>query len=95
MNNTEATQGIQMVMNRQEIADTLSTILKTGVSILNKDKIESQDSVKIKLIRNLGPALNAAVSMVQQETVQQRMVLITSRMKQLGYVVPKEVPQTT
>uniref|UniRef100_A0A6M3IQA0 Uncharacterized protein n=1 Tax=viral metagenome TaxID=1070528 RepID=A0A6M3IQA0_9ZZZZ len=82
---------IEKVMDRKKIAENIHSILDAGSDLLKKKKFEAEDHSKIKVIRTMGPALNAAVLMVQQETAQQRLVLITERMKQLGYGEPKQL----
>lgn len=79
------------VMDRQKIADAIHSILDSGMALLQKDKLESQDFGKIKVIRTLGTHVNAAISMVQQETAQLRAKIVVERMKQLGYGEPKQI----
>ena len=76
---------IEKVMDRKRIAENIHNILDAGANLLSKSKFTQDDHAKIKIIRTMGPTLNAAVIMVQQETAQQRMELIIERMKQLGY----------
>ncbi len=82
---------IQNVMDRQKIADTVHQILDTGIGLLKKEKLETGDFHKIKLIRTLGPPLNAGVAMIQQETAAVRAALVAERMKQLGYSAPEAI----
>jgi len=76
---------LEKVMNRQKIADSIHEILETGVSLLRKDKLQTSDFGKIKVLRTLGTHVNAAISMVQQETAQLRAQIVIERMRQLGY----------
>lgn len=82
---------VEKVMDRQKIADSIHAILDFGTEALAKPKIGQDDFNKVKLIRNLGPAINAAVAMVQQETAMVRANLIAERMKQLGYGEAKQL----
>ena len=75
----------QRVMDRKKLAETIHAILSTGIDMLAKGKLETVDFGKIKIIRSISPALSAGVLMVQQETAQQRNLLIKERMKNLGY----------
>ena len=76
---------VEKVIDRGKLAQTLHTIMDTGIDLLTKDKLTPEDNGKIKVIRTLGSHVNAAVSMVQQEVAQARMVIVVERMKQLGY----------
>jgi len=76
---------VERVMDRKKVADSLHTILDTGVELLKKNKLENTDFGKIKIIRTMGTHVNASVAMIQQETAQVRACLIAERMKQLGY----------
>ena len=76
---------VEKVMDRQKIAGTIHQILDTGVALLLKEKLDSSDFHKIKLIRVISSPLNAAVGMIQQETGMIRAALVAERMKQLGY----------
>jgi hypothetical protein len=76
---------VEKVMDRKEIADTVHAILRAGRTMLEKSSYDAADNMKLKILRNMGPTLNAAVSMVQQETAQQRLEMVVERMKQLGY----------
>lgn len=78
------------VMNREKIAETLNEVMTTGVELLKKEKFSQEDHTKLKVMRTLGPHINAAVGMVQQETAQARLQVVLERMKQLGYT-PKEI----
>ena len=79
---------VEKVMDRQKIADTLTQIMDTGIELLAKSSLNQHDHAKIKIIRNLGSTVNAAVAMVQQETAMVRAGLVAERMKQLGYAAP-------
>lgn len=76
---------VEKVIDREKVAKTIHAILDSGVEILKKDRLDQSDHAKLKTIRTLGSHVNAAVSMIQQETAQQRVQVITARMKQLGY----------
>ena len=82
---------IENVMDRQKVANTVHQILDTGMDLLKKSKLDSGDFHKIKLIRTLGPPLNAGVAMIQQETAAVRAALVAERMKQLGYSAPEAI----
>jgi hypothetical protein len=82
---------VEKVMDRQKIADSIHGILDSGMALLQKEKLESHDFGKIKVIRTLGTHVNAAISMVQQETAQLRAQIVVERMKQLGYGEPKQI----
>jgi len=82
---------VTRVMNRQKVADTIHSVLDAGVKLLGQDKLTPDDHAKIKVIRTMSSHVNAAVSMVQQETAQQRIALVAERMKQLGYDIPKQI----
>ena len=75
-------------MDRKKVAEAVHVILTTGVNLLSKEKMEASDFGKLKVIRNMSPALSSAVLMVQQETAQQRLAVVIERMKQLGYDQP-------
>ncbi|GAH17445.1 unnamed protein product [marine sediment metagenome] len=76
---------VEKVMDRKKVADAIHSIIDTGVDFLSKDNFKPQDHTKIKLLRTLGVHINSAVTMIQQETAQQRISLLSARMKQLGY----------
>jgi hypothetical protein len=80
---------LEKVINRQKVADTIHGFLEAGMALLGKDKFSADDHAKIKVLRTMSSHVSAAVAMVQQETAQQRLVLVTERMKQLGYAEPK------
>ena len=82
---------VEKTINRQKVAETIHQILDSGINMLKKDELTKDDFSKIKLIRVISSPLNAGVGMVQQETAQQRNVLISERMKQIGYDKPKEI----
>jgi len=82
---------VEKVMDRQKIANCVHTILDEGVKLLGKDEMDRGDFAKIKLMRGMGTHVNAAVTMVQQETSQQRIQVIRERMTQLGFDKPKEL----
>lgn len=75
----------EKVMDRAKVAGALHSIIDTGVELLGKEDFKAKDHTKIKLLRNLGVHINSAVTMIQQETAQQRIALVANRMKQLGY----------
>lgn len=83
--------GVEKVIDRAKLAKTLHTILDTGMEMLEQKEFQPVDFHKIKLIRTMGSIVSASVMMVQQETAQERNVLIAQRMKQLGYDTPKEL----
>ena len=80
---------IEKVMDRNKLASTIHSILDAGVDMLSKENLDQGDYGKIKVLRTLGTHVNAAVTMIQQETAQQRMVIVMERMKQLGYDILK------
>lgn len=82
---------IEMVMDRKEVASALHQILRTGVELLQKEKLDSNDKDKIGVIRSMGATVGASVAMIQQETSQQKIALVAERMKQLGYDIPKQL----
>ncbi len=82
---------IEKVMDRAKIAESIHSILDVGVELLQKEKLGPSDFNKIKIFRTLGTHVNAAVTMVQQETAQQRAQIVIERMKQLGYGEPKSI----
>lgn len=79
---------ITNVMDRQEIADTIHTVLKSGRELLGKAKLEQTDFGKLKVMKGISNALSSAVTMVQQETAQHRLEVVRERMQQLGFNVP-------
>ena len=81
----------EKVMDRQKIASSIHGILDAGMDLLAKDKLESQDFAKIKVVRTMGPVISQAVQMIQQETAQQRHLIVLERMKQLGFGAPKQL----
>lgn len=83
---------VEQVMDRKKVASAVHSILDAGVALLGKDKLEAPDFAKIKVIRTMGSHINAAVSMIQQETAQQRIAILAERMKQLGYEMVPELP---
>ena len=76
---------VKEVMNREKVADGIHSMIDAGKIMLNKESLDKADFGKIKVLRTMGSIINAAVTMVQQETAQQRNMLISERMKQLGY----------
>jgi len=76
---------VEKVMDRQKVADSIHAVLDSGVDLIKKDKLEQSDYGKIKTMRTLGAWVNAAVSMIQQETAMVRASLVGERLKQLGY----------
>ena len=82
---------IQKVMDREKIAATIHAALDLGADLFGKDKLEQQDFAKLKALRGLASYVNAATTMVQQETAQQRAAIVIERMKQLGYDTPAQL----
>jgi len=82
---------IQKVMDREKVATTLNEIMDVGVELLKKEKMNQDDHAKLRVIRTLGPPVNAAVAMIQQETAQFRTAIVVERMKQLGFALPKQL----
>ena len=76
---------VEKVMNRQKVADAIHASLDEGVNLLNKDSYGPTEHAKMKLLRTMGPHINAGVGMIQQETAQMRVAVVVERMKQLGY----------
>ena len=83
----------QLVMDRKKVADSIHSILETGINLINKEKLTPDDHSKIKAIRVMGSHVNAAVAMVQQETAQQRVEIVRQRMAQLGYNDQKTITE--
>jgi len=83
---------VQKVMDRKKVAEAIHSVLDSGIEMLKKTKLDGIDFGKLKVIRTMGPHVNAGVAMIQQETAQIRAQLIAERMKQLGY---GEAPQIT
>lgn len=79
------------VVDKQGLADTIRKVLDAGLALLKKDKFESTDFAKMKVMKSMGTGINASVAMVQQETARDRIELIRMRMKQLGYETPKGI----
>jgi len=84
---------VEKVMDRKKIADTIHGFLAAGVELVGKSKYTADDHARIKVLRTMSSHVNAAVVMTQQETAQQRIVLIAERMKQLGYQEPKQLAE--
>jgi len=80
---------VEKVIDRGKLANTIHGVLDAGLEMMQKEKLESQDFAKLKVIRGMASYVNAATTMVQQETAQQRAVIVLERMKQLGYDTPK------
>jgi len=76
---------VEKVMDRQKIADSIHGILDAGMDLLKKESYGPTEHTKIKLIRTMGPHINGAVGMIQQETAMVRAGIVVERMKQLGY----------
>lgn len=76
---------VEKVMDREKVASAIHSILTAGIELLAKKDYKPVDHSKIKVIRTMSSPLNAAVSMIQQETAQQRVHLVLKRMEQLGY----------
>lgn len=79
---------VEKVMDRQKVADSIHSILDTGIDLLNKETFDSKDHTRIKVMRTLGTHVNGAVAMIQQETAQLRALIVSERLKQLGYEEP-------
>ncbi len=82
---------ILKVMDRKKVAESIHDILETGIDLLKKEKLTQDDHAKIKVMRTMGTHVNAAISMIQQETAQLRASIVIERMKQLGYAMPKQL----
>jgi hypothetical protein len=91
--NGERAMQIDKVMDRKKVAETIGKVLDAGIELLGKDHFSPDDHAKIKVIRTMGGHVNAAVSMIQQETAQQRIALVAERMRQLGYGIPKQLEE--
>lgn len=74
-----------VLLNKVELAKDIKILMSTGTALLEKDKLESSDYGKIKVIKTLGSIINSQVAIVQQETARERIQLIRERMTQLGY----------
>ncbi len=79
----------EKVMDRKRVAEVLHKILDVGAGLLEKKTWTQDDHARTKAMRAMGTHINASVTMIQQETAQQRMEIIVERMKQLGYEEPK------
>ena len=73
------------VMDRKKVANAIHALLDKGVELLAKGDFEKGDFAHIKVMRTMSSNINASVMMIQQETAQQRNILIAERMKHLGY----------
>jgi hypothetical protein len=82
---------VQEVMDRKKIANSINTLLDTGIGLLKKKKYDPDDQTRLRVMKQVGTAINSGVAMVQQETAQLRAAIINSRLKQLGYT--KEPPK--
>ena len=82
---------VQKVMDREKIAKAVHGFLDAGLDLMSKADFRPVDHAKIKVLRTMSSHVNAAVVMVQQETAQQRHVLVQERMKQLGYGEAKQL----
>ena len=83
---------VQKVINRDKVAESIHSILDEGVKLIQKENLTQNDHAKLKVIRTMGGTINAAVSMIQQETAMIRASIVVERMKQLGYGnLPKEL----
>ena len=82
---------VEKVMDKKKIAESLHDIIDVGVTLLHKNKLAPEDYGKMKVIRVLGSHINAAISMVQQETAMTRAAIVVERMKQLGYIPTKQL----
>lgn len=82
---------VEKVMERQKIAKAIHGFLEAGLELMDKQTFKPEDHAKIKVLRTMSSHVNAAVVMVQQETAQQRHVLVQERMKQLGYSEQKQL----
>ena len=82
---------VESVMDRKKVAEAVHSILDTGMNLLKKEKLEATDFGKLKIMRNMSPALSSAVMMIQQETAQQRLLALYERMRQLGYNETKQL----
>lgn len=76
---------VSIVMDRKEVANTIHAVLASGRALLGKDKLEQSDFGKLKVMKGISNALSSAVTMVQQETAQQRLEVVKDRMLQLGF----------
>jgi hypothetical protein len=84
---TEEMKEIKVVkiVDRTKVARTLHAMLDCATDIFSRPELTKEDYGKMRAMRAFGSALNAGVSLIQQETSQQRNMLIMERMKQLGY----------
>ncbi len=76
---------VERVIDKKKLGESIHAALDLGVELIRKDKISQTDFLKLKVLRNVGPFINAGVALVQQETAMVRANLIAERMKQLGY----------
>lgn len=86
---------VEKVMNRSELSAIIKQVLTAGAKLLAKKSLSDSDKEKLKVITILNPTIKHAVSMVQQETMQQHHLLIAMRLKQLGYPEPKDTKFVT
>lgn len=77
---------IEKVMDKKRLADGIQNIIDGGVELFTKSEPLTRNELnRIKVLRALGTHVNAAVTMVQQETAQIRVSIVQERLKQLGY----------
>jgi len=81
----------QPTIDRNKIIKTTEQILDFGTTTLAKEKVDSEDLVKLRVIRSLDSTLKVALGMVQVEVAQDKIKLLASRMKALGFDPPKEL----
>lgn len=82
---------MEAVVNRGDLIGSINSMIKAGVELMGKSKLDATDHTKVKVMRNTSSYVNAMVALVQQESAQQRIDLIKLRMKQLGYESNKEL----
>ncbi len=86
-----------LVMDRKKVANTIHTCLDAEMDLLKKGALDSDDKIKLKVLKTTSSHLNVAVSMIQQETMQQKVILLTERMKEINpkYTPPKSLTALT
>lgn len=88
----EAIEKVESVMDRSKVANTIHAILDSAVEMLQKGKLYKEDFDKMKLIRTTYPVINTGLGMIQQETAQQKILLVQQKFAELGYERKPELP---
>jgi hypothetical protein len=72
---------VEKVIDRKQFGQTLKNIFSAANDLLSKNRFEASDIAKINLIKNLSASVNAAATMVQQETIQLKLMVLTGSME--------------